>query len=63
MGADETGPIVSGKKALIVIQLKAILTAEVTGEFDAALEQLLEDTRWSTKAKRVGTIITDLDES
>ncbi|HTC25361.1 MAG TPA: hypothetical protein VK688_13460 [Gemmatimonadales bacterium] len=58
MGADSTGPLVSGKKALIVLQLKAILTAEVTGQFDSALAALLADSRWADKAKRVGTIIT-----
>ena len=61
MGADSTGPLVSGKKALIVIQLKAILTEEVTGEFDTALADLLQDQRWADKAKRVGTIVTDDD--
>jgi hypothetical protein len=61
VGADTTGPLVSGKKALIVIQLKAILTEEVTGEFDSALADLLQDQRWADKAKRVGTIITDDD--
>lgn len=59
MGADTTGPLVIGKKALIVIQLNGVLSAETTGAFDSALADLLQDSRWAEKAKRVGTIITD----
>lgn len=59
MGADTTGPLVIGKKALIVIQLNGVLSAETTGAFDTALANLLQDSRWAEKAKRVGTIITD----
>jgi hypothetical protein len=51
--------LVIGKKALIVIQLNGVLSAETTGAFDSALADLLQDSRWAEKAKRVGTIITD----
>jgi tripartite-type tricarboxylate transporter receptor subunit TctC len=59
LGADTTGPLVIGKKALIVIQLNGVLSAEITGKFDTELKKLLKDPRWAEKAKRVGTIITD----
>lgn len=62
MGADSTGPLVTGQKALVVIQLSAVFTEELAGAFDEALENLLGDSRWATKAKRIGTIVTN-DES
>jgi hypothetical protein len=51
MGGD-TGPLVEGQKAYILLELKGIVSEEKMDEFDEKLKQLLD----SYNGKRLGTI-------
>jgi len=51
MGED-TGPLVGGQKAFILLEIKGIVSEEKMDEFDQKLKELLD----SHNGKRLGTI-------
>ena len=57
MGGDNTGPLVTGQRAYILLQLKGDLSQDNATEFDKKLRQLLH----TVNGKRVGTMVSGDD--
>lgn len=57
MGGDNTGPLVMGQRAYILLQLKGMLAEEKANDFDQKLQQLLD----TVNGKRVGTVVSSDD--
>jgi hypothetical protein len=53
MGGD-TGPLVAGQKAYILLELRGMLSEEKADEFDGKLQQLID----GFNGKRLGTIVS-----
>jgi hypothetical protein len=57
VGGDNTGPLVMGQRAYILLQLKGMLSEEKADDFDEKLTELLD----RFNGKRIGTMVSSDD--